>query len=476
MTWCTRAADWTSKCFGGRARARVILLLAAALGLSGADLGAVGSMASILQGHFSITKLQIGMLVTASQGAGIFSTLFFGWLADRTRRTRVLAIAAVFWGLAMLACGAATSYPFLLMARVGLGVVAAATVPCAASLIGDYFPEHERGKVYSYILLGAMFGTIFGFILAGEMASIWWRLGFWVLLLPVWPLAWWISKLPEPERGGASRLPAEPSELQPPIKDEGPQTRPLVRLMGRRMRQAGVPPRQRLVRDEDPGPKSIGWAIKYVLSIPTNTILIICSALGYAFFADVRTFGIEYMQSWFHISHSFAIWLLVLIGLSALGGVWLGGHLADALLAKGHLPARVWVATGFFWTCAGFFLLAMLFHLLWVSVLFFMCSALSLGAINPPLDSARLDIMHPKLWGRAESVRTILRNASEAVAPATFGWLATAFGGGATGLHHGFLLMLLPLALAGMLGFVTFRTYPADTAAAEAYTHRSLGR
>jgi hypothetical protein len=116
-------------------------------------------------------------------------------------------------------------------------------------------------------------GTGFGFILSGETANLWWRLGFWILAIPSIPLAWWIYKLREPERGGQDKQQSGDDE----------------RLMAKKAKEKRVQPRERLVRDDDPGKKSLWWAIGYVLSIPTNLVLIICSALGYAFFSDVRT-------------------------------------------------------------------------------------------------------------------------------------------------------------------------------------------
>ena len=98
-----------------------------------------------------------------------------------------------------------------------------------------------------------------------------------------------------------------------------------------------------------------------------------------------------------------------------------------------------------------------------------------LGAVNPPLDAARLDIMHPYLWGRAESVRTTLRLAGEAVAPVLFGYLAAhVLGGGAVGLQRTFLLMLIPLFVSGGIGFIAFRTYPRAVATVDAYTLHTL--
>jgi predicted MFS family arabinose efflux permease len=185
-------------------------------------------------------------------------------------------------------------------------------------------------------------------------------------------------------------------------------------------------------------------------------------------------FGVEYAQSGYHLSRSSAVGMLALLGIGALAGIWVGGKLGDSLLAKGHLRARVWVSTAFFCAAVTFFFFGFFFPILWLSIVLFICSSFSLGAINPPLDAARLDIIHPKLWGRAESVRMIFRDATEAAAPITFSMLATGFGGERAGLRDAFLIMLIPLGIAAGLAFITFRTYPPDAAAAMVYRHKTI--
>ncbi|MEO8889722.1 MAG: hypothetical protein ABI429_10605 [Jatrophihabitantaceae bacterium] len=96
--------------------------------------------------------------------------------------------------------------------------------------------------------------------------------------------------------------------------------------------------------------------------------------------------------------------------------------------------------------------------------------------------------MHSRLWGRAESVRTVLRTFLEATAPLLIGYLSTRLGGtatgaglghptgaqprGALGLDRTFLIMLVPLfAAAALLLFVARWTYPRDVATAIASEH-----
>jgi hypothetical protein len=55
---------------------------------------------------------------------------------------------------------------------------------------------------------------------------------------------------------------------------------------------------------------------------------------------------------------------------------------------------------------------------------YLIAAAFCLSAQNPPIDAARLDIMPAPLWGRAESIRTVLRSFAQAAAPLLFGAVA----------------------------------------------------
>jgi hypothetical protein len=91
------------------------------------------------------------------------------------------------------------------------------------------------------------------------------------------------------------------------------------------------------------------------------------------------------------------------------------------------------------------------------------------SASNPALDAARLDIMVPRLWGRAEAVRSTARTALQAIAPLAFGAVAQyAFGGRHRGLQDTFLVMLVPLLASGLILTVARRTYGTDVATADA--------
>src|SRR5436305_86371 len=147
---------------GGAERTRVIVLLAAVLALSSADASTVGASATPLRHALGINNTDIGLLVTVTSLVAALTSLPFGVLADRVRRTWVLGAAIVLWGAAMIWSATVPTFGDLLLARVFLGAVTAAAGPMVASLVGDYFPSAERGRIYGYILAGALVGVLAG--------------------------------------------------------------------------------------------------------------------------------------------------------------------------------------------------------------------------------------------------------------------------------------------------------------------------
>lgn len=453
---------------GGPARRRVIVVLACVLALDSADKATIGTNATQLEQGLHIGETQIGLLLAVSSLVGAVATVPAGVLVDRVDRTRMLALAIIGWSAAMALSGFATSFLFLLLTRVALGAVVAVAGPAIASLIGDYFPERERGRIYGFVLSGELVGAGFGFLVAGQFANLSWRAPFFVLVLPTAGVWWLVHRLPEPARGGRSRLPAgagdlddhEPADEQPAATEDDALARDIVR-------ERDVEPRRRAVLSSSPQDMSIWQAVRYVLNVRTNVVLIVASALGYFFFSGLRGFAIEFAKKHYGVGQSLATTLTLVIGIGALVGVLVGGRLADRLLRHGRLSARVEVPGVAVLLAGGIFIPAVLTSSVAVAVPLLLIASLCLGAANPPLDAARLDIIHPRMWGRAEAVRTVLRNCGDAAAPLVFGVLAASVFGGTNGLEYTFLIMLVTLFAGAAISLtIGRRTYPADVAAA----------
>ncbi|HTT54962.1 MAG TPA: MFS transporter [Streptosporangiaceae bacterium] len=461
---------------GGRARTRVILLLACVLAMASADTATVGASAAELRRALGINNTDVGLLVTVTAVVGAVFSLPFGVLADRARRTWILAGALLTWGAAMLWSASAGSFTQLLLARLCLGGVTAAAGPTVASLVGDWFSASERGQIYSYILTGELLGAGVGFAVTGDIAALSWRAAFVILGLPAFVLAWLFIRLPEPARGGQSVLARDPGSRPAAAGAEDGGHRPPPPDAQRLARQRGIQPDPGLVSRANPQ-MNLVTAVRYVLAVRTNVALIVSGACAYYFLAGVQTFGTEFVGGQYRVGQVAANLLLLVIGAGAALGVLASGPLGDALLRRGHLNARVMVAAVAATVTVLLFIPALVTHSAVTALPYIVVAAAALAAQNPPIDAARLDIMPPWLWGRAEGVRTFLRTAAQALAPVLFGTVSDyLFGGGTTGLKWTFVVMLLPLTASAGFLYWAARRYPTDVATASVVTERTAGK
>ncbi|MEA2638593.1 MAG: hypothetical protein QOE18_1650 [Chloroflexota bacterium] len=458
---------------GGPARARVITLFACVLALNGADSSTVGAIAPQLESALHINNTDLGLLSSVSLLVGAVFTVPVGFLVDRTKRMPLLALSIVLWSIASLFSAFAGSLSGLLLTRLALGAVAASAGPAIASLTGDYFAAEERGRIWSYILVGEAAGTAFGFIVSGLVASaIDWRAAFAVLAIPGFFVARELWRtVPEPLRGGQSHL-------EVGAVDFGPEVAHRARADERRGAEEERAP--------DPSKMGLAESIRYLFSIPSNVLMIVASSLGYFYFAGLQTFALLFVKGHYHASQATAELVLVLLVVGAVIGTLVGGRLPDMLVRRGYLGARVWFAGACYVGAAlllvAGFVAAQLGTALWFDV----AGAALIFAANPPIQAARLDVVPAGLWGRAQSALTVVRSLAQAAAPLVFGGVSQLVAGilpsqapigthphapnssTTTGLQVTFLIMLAALAAAGLLLFRARTTFPSDVATAAA--------
>lgn len=142
----------------------------------------VGLLTAAIQKDLLLTDTEMGVL----QGIAfaLFYTLFgipIGWLADRWHRKTILTIGMAVWSVMTAACGYASSFFTMFLARVGVGIGEATLNPCSASIIGDYFPPKSRPKAFGVYVMGTAFGTgltylggglVFGFLAANPVVEL----------------------------------------------------------------------------------------------------------------------------------------------------------------------------------------------------------------------------------------------------------------------------------------------------------------
>ncbi|HET9718827.1 MAG TPA: MFS transporter [Solirubrobacteraceae bacterium] len=503
QTW--RAARWTGsrvrgqvvKRVGGPARARVIMLFAAVLALSGADASTVGAMAPQLEKALHIGNTEIGLLSSVTLLVGALFTIPVGLLVDRIKRMPLLTFSILLWSAASILGGIAGNYSELLISRLLLGAVIATAGPAIASLTGDYFPADDRGRVWAYILGGEIAGTAIGFILMGSIASVFsWRASFILLAIPGIFLARSLYRtVPEPLRGGQNHLAPGAVDLAPTdtavmraARGEVKQEQGLASELAREWaRQRGVQPDPRLLLDGDARSMSLLSSVRYILSIPTNLLMIISSSLGYFYFQGLQTFALLFVRGHYHIGQAGAELILFLLVIGALIGTLVSGRLTDILLQRGYLEVRVWIPA-ICYLAAGVLLIPGLVATHPTPAVWFdVGGAALLSAANPPLNAARLDIVPSGLWGRSQSTLTVVRSLAQALSPLLFGGLSSLIAGiapeqvpvgthvhgvigpsEARGLEISFLVLLGTLIAAGVFQLRARKTYARDIATASA--------
>ena len=165
--------------------------------------------------EFGASDTQMGLLSGLAFGL-LYAALGVpvGRLADRRSRRNIVALCCSLWSLATMACGMATQFWQLLLARMSVAVGEAGGMAPSISIVSDLYPKHRRSLAISLFMMGPHFGSLVGLALGGWIAQQYgWRATFlWfgapgvVLGLLVWLL------VREPRRQGVTAATAPSAE------------------------------------------------------------------------------------------------------------------------------------------------------------------------------------------------------------------------------------------------------------------------
>ncbi|MGV3456821.1 spinster family MFS transporter [Sphingomonas sp.] len=191
---------------GGRAAPRGLVLgmLCFVYVLNFLDRQLVSILAKPIQDSLQISDGQLGYIT------GFYFALFYcfiaipvGWLADRSNRVKVLSLACGLWSAATVACGMASNYGQLAVARMAVGVGEAGGVPPSYAIISDTFPREQRGTAMGIFNLGPPIGSALGVAFGASLAAAFdWRVPFYVVgAIGVVTAVVVYFLIPEPPRG-----------------------------------------------------------------------------------------------------------------------------------------------------------------------------------------------------------------------------------------------------------------------------------
>lgn len=407
-----------------------------------------------IRADFNVSDTALGALAAAMVLVGVLGGIPMGMLADSWRRVTLLVIAMAVWTVCMGLGAIAPGFAFLLVGRLGVGIVEA-NGPAAYSLLSDYYPVAKRARMMGRYQLGSAVGGLLGVGLSGVLVDTYgWRAAFWMWIPFGVVVVLVLRHLPEPERGAQDRA-FHREEIERVEADGLPGLLPDYHLPEPRHSELDY--------------ANASWreVLRELAEIRSMWLGLLSLTISSFLLGALGVWGIDFFKQAFDLSATRAGLFVPVIGGGAALGLVGGGELADRLLRRGMANARVYVAAVSSVLASALLLPAFLTSSLAVAsvLLFFGSTCLTIPVA--PSEALVSDVVPSELRGRAAAIRALVR-ALSALSPLIVGALSDA-----TDLPTALALVTPLYAIGGLVMLLAARTYPADLAFVAAQSRRT---
>ena len=156
--------------------------------------------------EFTLDPTRTGLVASAGFVGMFFGAAISGRLADRYGRRVVFSATLVLFSVGALLSALAPTYETLLLARVVAGLGLGGELPVAATLVSEFSPRMQRGRMIVLLESFWAYGTLVaGLIAIFVVPSYGWRWAFAVGAIPALYAAYLRTALPESPRYLAER-------------------------------------------------------------------------------------------------------------------------------------------------------------------------------------------------------------------------------------------------------------------------------
>ncbi|WP_410589358.1 spinster family MFS transporter [Amycolatopsis sp. lyj-23] len=241
-----------------------------------------------IKAEFGLSDAEIGLVSAAFTVVYALFGIPLGRLADRSSRRVVLAVGLAVWSVLTAVTGLVGGFVTLVAVRLLLGVGEASFAPAANSLVADLYPSDRRARATGRWQLGLPAGLVLAFFTVGAITDAFgsWRAAFFAAALPGLVVAGLLAFIREPARGASEVAPVATAQVNTPFRS-------LLRV------------------------RTLWWLVLAGVG---------AQIASYA----VATFSVPLFQRYFHTSLATGGALTgITIGLTGLGGLILGGRIAD---------------------------------------------------------------------------------------------------------------------------------------------------
>lgn len=123
------------------------------------DRAVISMLVDPIRADLRLSDTQFALLMGVAYAlAYAGAALPIGYLADKLPRKWLLYVGVTCWGLAEAACGLATGFAGLFLARMAVGAGESPLHPCAHSMIADTFPRRRLATAMSIYATGNLIG------------------------------------------------------------------------------------------------------------------------------------------------------------------------------------------------------------------------------------------------------------------------------------------------------------------------------
>jgi MFS family permease len=323
----------------------------------------------------SLSDAQLGSLQTWLLVVLAIASVPCGLLADRLSRTQIIAAGIAFWSLATIACGFASSFMLLLVARASIGVGEAAYAPAAQSMISDTFPYQLRAMSQSIFASGMLLGGAAGLAFGGLVGALYgWKYTFVIVGVVCIVPGLFVLKLPEPPR---------------------------------RPRSEVVP-------------------LSCLLSVPAYLAMIVAGTLITFASVSLLTWGTDFAVNYKEFSLREAAVSLALVALLSLVlGVLAGGFLADRIQKK-YAYGRIIIIAAAFLFAAPFLLLAIQTDEKWIFLTALFIGGFFMSWYHGPVTAVLCDLTPQRAHATAIGVYMFVTQLLGALGPQLVGKISDA--------------------------------------------------
>ena len=175
-------------------------IIGAATFFDGYTVLAIAYAMPVLVREWHLTPNQVGMILSSGYLGQLLGAIFFGWLAERVGRLRVLLFTIILFVAMDAACLFAWGAPSMILFRFLQGIGTGGEVPVASAYINEYIGAKRRGRFFllyeAMFLVGLVGAGLIGYLLVPAFG---WRTMFVIGLVPATlmiPLRWFLSESP----------------------------------------------------------------------------------------------------------------------------------------------------------------------------------------------------------------------------------------------------------------------------------------